>query len=214
MGPPQVAGVDATSGGSLFTVDFNKRFLGIEVQKRSRAATRVSCAQAERETFDKPPPRRTGWRFDLMHDLQTVFSSGPIRDIHCCKPLRFYICAYHRFRHSFPPNPAEKKLLLQVQVANCLGARSISRRPNIDNYFVMIPTGPRPSEALTEGFFNLAANQSPKPKTMAILAPDAPFSKAPVEGAKANRHGFRLVAEHRYPLSDAEFVASLALSNH
>lgn len=76
------------------------------------------------------------------------------------------------------------------------------------NYFVMIPTGPQPAEALTEGFFSLAASQTPKPASMAILAADAPFSKSPVAGAKghADKHGFRLVSEDRYPLSATDLV--------
>jgi branched-chain amino acid transport system substrate-binding protein len=76
------------------------------------------------------------------------------------------------------------------------------------NYFVMIPTGPQPAEALTEGFFSLAASQTPKPESMAILAADAPFSKSPVQGAKAHasKHGFRLVSEDRYPLSATDLV--------
>jgi branched-chain amino acid transport system substrate-binding protein len=82
------------------------------------------------------------------------------------------------------------------------------------NYFVMIPTGPQPTEALTEGFFSLAAGQTPKPESMAILAADAPFSKGPVAGAKAHadKHGFRLVSEDRYPLSATDlgpFIRSL-----
>jgi branched-chain amino acid transport system substrate-binding protein len=82
------------------------------------------------------------------------------------------------------------------------------------NYFVMIPTGPHPSEALTEGFFDLAAKQSPKPESMAILAADAPFSKAPAQGAKAHadKHGFKVVSDARYPLSAtdlAPFIRSL-----
>src|SRR3984893_9713415 len=77
-----------------------------------------------------------------------------------------------------------------------------------ENYFVMIPTGPRPTEALTEGFFALAAKQSPKPQTMTILAADAPFSKGPVAGAKdhATRHGFRVLSEDRYPLATTDFA--------
>src|SRR6266481_6709980 len=76
------------------------------------------------------------------------------------------------------------------------------------NYFVMIPTGPHPTDALTEGFFDLAARQSPKPKTMAILAVDAPFLKGPVAGAKvhAEKHGFEIVAERKYPLATTEFI--------
>jgi branched-chain amino acid transport system substrate-binding protein len=83
------------------------------------------------------------------------------------------------------------------------------------NYFVMIPTGPRPTEALTEGFFALAAKQSPKPQTMAILAADAPFSKGPVAGAKdhASRHGFRIVSEERYPLATADFTPLISQLN-
>ena len=75
------------------------------------------------------------------------------------------------------------------------------------NYFVMIPTGPNPTEALTEGFFDLAARQSPKPKSMAILAVDAPFLKGPVAGAKvhAEKHGFQIVSESNYPLTTTEF---------
>jgi len=75
------------------------------------------------------------------------------------------------------------------------------------NYFVMIPTGPHPSDALTEGFFELAASQTPKPKSMAILAVDAPFLKGPVAGAKghASRHGFQIVSDARYPLATTDF---------
>jgi branched-chain amino acid transport system substrate-binding protein len=76
------------------------------------------------------------------------------------------------------------------------------------NYFVMIPTGPRPPAALTEGFFELAALQAPKPHTLSILAADAPFSKAPILGAKghAANHGFRLASEELYPLSTTDFA--------
>jgi branched-chain amino acid transport system substrate-binding protein len=86
------------------------------------------------------------------------------------------------------------------------------------NYFVMIPTGPQPTEALTEGFFNLAAVQSPKPQSMAILAADAPFSKGPSAGAKAlaDKHGFKLLSEQRYPLSAtdlAPFIRNLKSVN-
>ncbi|MFB6978101.1 ABC transporter substrate-binding protein [Streptomyces scopuliridis] len=49
------------------------------------------------------------------------------------------------------------------------------------NYFAMIPTGPDPNAALTEGFFALAAQQKPGPETVALVSADAdsraiPFS--------------------------------------
>jgi branched-chain amino acid transport system substrate-binding protein len=82
-------------------------------------------------------------------------------------------------------------------------ALAVNASFDYSNYFVMIPTGPRPNEALTEGFFALAAKLSPKPGSMAILAADALFSKGPVQGAKvhADKHGFKVVSDARYPLS-------------
>jgi branched-chain amino acid transport system substrate-binding protein len=90
-----------------------------------------------------------------------------------------------------------------------LMALAVNASLNYPNYFVMIPTGPHPVEALTEGFFSLAANQSPKPTTMAILAADAPFSKAPVQGAKAHadKHAFKVVSEALYPLSATDLTS-------
>jgi hypothetical protein len=43
---------------------------------------------------------------------------------------------------------------------------------------------------------------------MAILAADAPFSKSPVLGAKAHadKHGFKVVSDARYPLSATELA--------
>jgi branched-chain amino acid transport system substrate-binding protein len=76
-----------------------------------------------------------------------------------------------------------------------------------ENYFAMIPTGPSPGTALTEGFFLVAAKQHPKPETVAILSADAPFSKSPVIGAKENcsKNGMRVVFEETYPLSTKDF---------
>jgi branched-chain amino acid transport system substrate-binding protein len=75
------------------------------------------------------------------------------------------------------------------------------------NYFAMIPTGPDPNAALTEGFFAVAALQSPKPRTVAMLAADAEFARNPVLGGKANaaEYGFDLVHESTYSLDTKDF---------
>jgi branched-chain amino acid transport system substrate-binding protein len=75
------------------------------------------------------------------------------------------------------------------------------------NYFAMIPTGPDPNAALTEGFFALAAEQTPRPATVALLSADAEFSRNPILGAKANaeKYGFRVVHEATYPLTTEDF---------
>ncbi|MDT0549397.1 MULTISPECIES: amino acid ABC transporter substrate-binding protein [Streptomyces] len=75
------------------------------------------------------------------------------------------------------------------------------------NYFAMIPTGPDPNAALTEGFFELAAQQNPRPTTVALVSADAEFSRNPVLGAKANaeKYGIKVVHEATYSLSTEDF---------
>jgi branched-chain amino acid transport system substrate-binding protein len=105
-------------------------------------------------------------------------------------------------------SPAMPLIIERSRYLVALMALAVNASFGYANYFVMIPTGPQPSEALSEGFFSLAARQTPKPESMAILAADAPFSKSPVLGAKAHadKHGFKLVSEDRYPLSATDLV--------
>jgi branched-chain amino acid transport system substrate-binding protein len=88
-----------------------------------------------------------------------------------------------------------------------LMALAVNAKFNYPQYFVMIPTGPRPNLALTEGFFQIAGQQNPKPETVAILIADAPFSQSPAQGAKENlaRQGMRVIWEGKYPLSTTDF---------
>jgi branched-chain amino acid transport system substrate-binding protein len=104
--------------------------------------------------------------------------------------------------------PAMPLIIERNRYLVALMALAVNASFGYGNYFVMIPTGPRPIEALTEGFFGLAASQSPKPESIAILAADAPFSIAPVAGAKAHasHFGFRVVSERRYPLATTDFA--------
>jgi branched-chain amino acid transport system substrate-binding protein len=89
-----------------------------------------------------------------------------------------------------------------------LMALAVNAKLNYSQYFVMIPTGPHPALALTEGFFEVAGQQSPRPETVAILVADAPFSQSPTQGAKEHlaRHGMRVVFEGKYPLSTTDFT--------
>ncbi|MFJ5299052.1 amino acid ABC transporter substrate-binding protein [Pseudomonas sp. NPDC088368] len=75
------------------------------------------------------------------------------------------------------------------------------------NYFAVIPTGPDPGAALTEGFFELAAAQTPRPLSVGLVSADAEFSLNPVVGAKANaeKYGFKIVHEATYPLATKDF---------
>jgi len=88
-----------------------------------------------------------------------------------------------------------------------LMALAVNAKFHYPQYFVMIPTGPHPHLALSEGFFEIAGRQSPRPETVAILIADAPFSQSPAQGAKENlaRHGMRVIFEGKYPLSTTDF---------
>ena len=59
----------------------------------------------------------------------------------------------------------------------------------------MIPTGPDTKPSFTEGFFEVAAAQNPKPQTVALIAADAEFSNNACDGARDNakKDGFKIV---------------------
>jgi branched-chain amino acid transport system substrate-binding protein len=75
-------------------------------------------------------------------------------------------------------------------------------------YFSFIPTsGPTPRQALTEGFFQVAAVQNPKPQTIAIASEDAEFARNAADGARANakQYGFNIVYDKNYPPNTTDF---------
>lgn len=82
---------------------------------------------------------------------------------------------------------------------------------NYENYFAMIPTGPDPNVALTEGFFEAAARQTPRPTTLGLLSADAVFARNPILGAHANAraYGLEVVHDATYPLSTTDFTPFL-----
>jgi branched-chain amino acid transport system substrate-binding protein len=74
-------------------------------------------------------------------------------------------------------------------------------------YFSMLPSGPTPKESFTEGFFQIAAAQSPKPQTIAIAAEDADFSHNAADGARSNvkKYGLNAVYDKTYPPNTTDF---------
>jgi branched-chain amino acid transport system substrate-binding protein len=76
-----------------------------------------------------------------------------------------------------------------------------------NRYFSMIPTGPNPKAAFTEGFFEIAMAQNPKPQTIAIAAADAEFGRNVQEGARENakKAGLKVVYDRTYPPSTTDF---------
>jgi branched-chain amino acid transport system substrate-binding protein len=74
-------------------------------------------------------------------------------------------------------------------------------------YFSMLPSGPTPKQSFTDGFFEIANAQNPKPQTVAITAEDAEFSRNAAEGARENAHkyGFKIVYDRTYPPNTTDF---------
>jgi branched-chain amino acid transport system substrate-binding protein len=80
---------------------------------------------------------------------------------------------------------------------------------NYSRYFSMVPVGPEGVKAFSRGFFELAAAQNPKPKTVAILAADAEFAKTASDGARENAKasGFEITYDKTYPPATTDFTS-------
>ncbi len=74
-------------------------------------------------------------------------------------------------------------------------------------YFSMLPTGPKPREAFTEGFFQVAAAQNPKPQTVSLISEDAEFARNACEGARQNTktYGFKIIYDKTFPPGTTDF---------
>ncbi len=86
------------------------------------------------------------------------------------------------------------------------------------NYFAMIPSGPDPKAAFTDGFFEAAMAQNPKPTTVAIVAADQEFSRNAADGARENasKAKLKVVYDKTYPPTTADFspiVRAIAATN-
>ena len=74
-------------------------------------------------------------------------------------------------------------------------------------YFSMIPAGPNPSLSFTEGYFQVAAEQKPKPQTVALAAEDAEFGRNACGGARENSktYGFNVIYDKTFPPGTTDF---------
>jgi branched-chain amino acid transport system substrate-binding protein len=90
-------------------------------------------------------------------------------------------------------------------------AASINRHFNYPRYFSMQPVGTDGAKAFSTGFFNLAAEQKPKPETVAILSADAEFARTGADGARENAtaEGFKIIYDKSYPPATTDFAPTL-----
>jgi branched-chain amino acid transport system substrate-binding protein len=107
--------------------------------------------------------------------------------------------------------PAAAAMTVAVQrkkVFQVLFGLDVNSEFKYDRFFAMIPTGPNTKPSFTEGFFDVAAQQNPKPQTVALAFADAEFAQNACEGARVNakKHGFKVVYDKSYPPATTDFT--------
>ena len=83
-----------------------------------------------------------------------------------------------------------------------------NERYRYPNYFQISPTGPDPATSTATGFFELAAKQTPKPQTVALVGADAEYPQTALGGAREliRRLGFKTVYDRTYPPSTVDYT--------
>jgi branched-chain amino acid transport system substrate-binding protein len=79
---------------------------------------------------------------------------------------------------------------------------------NYPKYFSISWTGgPHPNESFSEGFFAVAMQQNPQPKTLAIVGADAEFAHHALDGVRvlAKQAELKIVYDQTYPPATADY---------
>ena len=103
--------------------------------------------------------------------------------------------------------PAMPVIMQKGKLFIILFGLDVNHEFKYDKFFAMIPTGPDAKAAFAQGFFEIAAAQTPKPETAALVAADAEFSRNACEGARetAKTRGFKVVYDKTYPPATTDF---------
>src|SRR5712672_4399630 len=114
--------------------------------------------------------------------------------------------------------PAMPVVISKNKVFISLLGLAVNSEFKYPNYFAMIPSGPDPKPSFTQGFFEAAMAQNPKPQTVAIVAADQEFSRNAADGARENAGNAKLkvVYDKSYPPTTTDFapiVRAIAATN-
>jgi branched-chain amino acid transport system substrate-binding protein len=103
--------------------------------------------------------------------------------------------------------PAMPIVMRKKLVFPSLFGLAVNDEFNYDRYFGIMPAGPEPKLDWSRGFFALAAEQKPRPRTVAIIAADAEFALNAAAGARANAKegGFIIVYDKTFPPSTTDY---------
>ncbi len=103
--------------------------------------------------------------------------------------------------------PAMPIIMRKKLVFPSLFGLAVNDKFNYDRYFQIMPAGPIPKLDWSRGFFAIAADQNPKPQSIALLSADAEFARNAVAGARRNaqKMGLKIVYDKTYPPGTADF---------
>jgi branched-chain amino acid transport system substrate-binding protein len=103
--------------------------------------------------------------------------------------------------------PAMPIVMRKKLVFPSLFGLAVNDQFNYNRYFQIMPAGPKPKTDWSKGFFQLATEQKPRPKTVAIIAADAEFALNAAAGARANakKMGFKIVYDKTFPPSTTDY---------
>jgi branched-chain amino acid transport system substrate-binding protein len=103
--------------------------------------------------------------------------------------------------------PAMPVIMGAKKTTISLLAIGVNNHFKYSQYFSMVPVGPDGVKAFSQGYFEIAAAQKPKPKTVAIIAADAEFAKTAADGARRNAKalGFDIIYDKTYPPPTTDF---------
>src|SRR6187455_3345042 len=104
--------------------------------------------------------------------------------------------------------PALPVVMQKNKVFPSLFALDANHEFKYPKYFSVLPTGPNTKTSFTEGFYQTAMEQNPKPTTIALAAEDAEFSNNACEGARENakKYNLKVVYDRKYPPSTTDFT--------
>jgi branched-chain amino acid transport system substrate-binding protein len=79
---------------------------------------------------------------------------------------------------------------------------------NYPYYFQIAPNGPEPAKEFSRAFFELAATQNPKLRTVALVGADAEYPHSALAGARENfkQAGLEVVYDRTYPPTTTDYT--------
>lgn len=104
--------------------------------------------------------------------------------------------------------PAMPIMMSRKKVFMGLFGLAANEKFGYPNYFQIMPAGPNPKTDWSRGFFEIAMEQSPKPKTVALVGADAEFARNALDGARENAKasGLEIVYDNTYPPSTTDYT--------